>query len=70
MSERKISIIIEGMTCNKCSGRVKKALESTEGVRAADVNHNSGEAVIHFQEGKLTPEDLKKVISTAGYKPL
>lgn len=70
MSERKVSIKIEGMSCNKCSNRVKKALESTEGVRSAEVDLSSGQGTIYYQEEKLTPEDLKKVISSAGYKTI
>jgi len=70
MSEKKASIMIEGMSCNKCSNRVKRALESTEGVRSAEVDFSSGEALVYYQEEKLTSADLKKIILSAGYKTI
>lgn len=70
MSERESHITIEGMTCNKCSNRVKRALELIDGVRVAEVDFNSGVATVHYQEEKLTTQDLKKAISSAGYKAL
>ena len=49
MSES-ISIDIGGMTCDGCSGKVKKALESITGVISAEVSHESGVAVIEHKK--------------------
>lgn len=37
---------IEGMMCEHCEGRVKKALESVEGVKNATVSHKTGTATV------------------------
>ena len=49
-----ISIDIGGMTCDGCSGKVKKALESITGVISAEVSHESGVAVIAVSYTHLT----------------
>ena len=40
------TMTIEGMMCEHCEARVKKALEALDGVREADVSHTEGEAVV------------------------
>ena len=64
MSES-ISIDIGGMTCDGCSGKVKKALESITGVISAEVSHQSGVAVIEHK--KVSKEVLISSIKSTGY---
>jgi len=64
MSES-ISIDIGGMTCDGCSGKVKKALESITGVISAEVSHESGVAVIEHK--KVSKEVLISSIKSTGY---
>ena len=60
-----ISINIEGMTCDGCSGKVKKAVESIAGVISAEVSHQSGVAVIEHKN--VTKEVLVSSIKSTGY---
>ena len=60
-----ISINIEGMTCDGCSGKVKKAVESITGVISAEVSHQSGVAVIEHKN--VTKEVLVSSIKSTGY---
>lgn len=60
-----ISIDIGGMTCDGCSGKVKKALESTTGVISAEVSHESGVAIIEHK--KVSKEVLISSIKSTGY---
>ena len=64
MSES-LSIDIGGMTCDGCSGKVKKALESITGVISAEVSHESGIAVIEHK--KVSKEVLISSIKSTGY---
>ena len=41
-----ITLIIEGMMCEHCTARVKKALEAVDGVTDAKLSLNPGSAVI------------------------
>lgn len=63
-----VTIRVEGMKCGKCSGAVTKALKATEGVEDAQVNHEKGEAVIKYDDQKLTEAKLREVINGTGFK--
>jgi copper chaperone len=60
------TIAIEGMSCQHCVMRVKKALDGLPGVSKAEVA--IGSAVITFDESRLKREDVKAAIEKAGYK--
>ena len=52
---------IKGMMCPHCENTVKKALESIDGIKNADVSHEKGTAVV-----TLTKEISEDVIAKAG----
>ena len=53
------------MTCTGCSGRVRDALESLEGVLSAEVSHETGQAVVlHSETGR---DSMVAAITGAGY---
>lgn len=59
-------MIIEGMMCPHCEGRVKKCLEAIEGVKEAVVSHEKGEALIkHTVE--IPFETFKAAVEAQGY---
>ena len=63
----KKTLKIEGMMCGHCEMHVKKALESIDGVKNADVSHKSGTAVVTLE--KEVPNDvLKQTVSDQGYR--
>ncbi len=61
-----VNLTIEGMSCQHCVMRVKKALDQLTGVSAADVK--VGSAKITYDEARVKKEDLEKTVETAGYK--
>ena len=63
-----VTIKVDGMKCAKCSGAVTKALKATEGVEEAEVNHEKGEAVVKYDDQKLTETKLREVINSTGFK--
>ncbi len=65
-SSQKITIKIEGMMCEHCEGRVKKALEALEGVDSAEASHELHSAVVEVND-KFDPEEAEKAITEAGY---
>ena len=58
---------IEGMMCGHCEMHVKKALESIDGVKNADVSHKSGTAVVTL-EIEIPNDVLKQTVSDQGYR--
>jgi len=56
------------MHCGGCSGSVAKALKATEGVEDAQVSFEKGEAVVRYDDQKVTVAKLREVISRTGFK--
>lgn len=65
-----VTIRVEGMKCAKCSASVTKALKATEGVEEAQVSQEKGEAVIKYDDQKLSEAKLREVINSTGFKAL
>ena len=64
----KSTLKIQGMTCNHCVMRVAKALKAVPGVQDAQVDLQKGEAVVSYDETKVTMEQLSFAVVEAGYK--
>ena len=63
-----VTIKVDGMKCAKCSASVSKALKATDGVESAEVSSEKGEAVIKYDDQKLTETKLREVINSTGFK--
>lgn len=59
---------IQGMTCNHCVMRVAKALKGLPGVQDAKVDLQTGEAVVTFDDSKVSFEKMSFAVVEAGYK--
>ena len=61
------TLIVEGMMCMHCEGRVKSCLEGLEGVTEAIVSHEEGTAKVILSKD-IGYDVLKKTIEDQGYK--
>ncbi len=61
-----VTIKIEGMSCQHCVMRVKKAIEALAGISNLDVQ--IGTVKLKFDENKVKKEEIEKAITNAGYK--
>ncbi|RCW88111.1 heavy metal translocating P-type ATPase [Paracoccus lutimaris] len=59
-------LMVEGMTCASCVGRVEKALAALPGVTGAQVNLATGTAHIHHSAA-VTAEALAQTVTAKGY---
>jgi copper chaperone len=64
------TITVEGMSCEHCVMRVKRAVEAVEGVQKADVNLQNKQVSVKYKEGKENLEKVKAAIQEAGYEPV
>lgn len=60
------SIKIEGMSCQHCVMRVKKAIELLDGVKSAAVE--IGSAKVEFDESKTSRKEIEDAVTGAGYR--
>ncbi len=61
------TIIIEGMMCPHCSGRVKDALTALPAVESAEVSHQTKSAALKLSQS-ISDEQLKSTVEACGYK--
>jgi copper chaperone len=64
------TIKVEGMSCMHCQLRVKKAVEAVEGVQRVDVNLQTKQVTVDYEEGKVNLEKVKAAIRETGYEPV
>lgn len=67
MTETVRTMEIEGMMCPHCEARVKKALESLDGVKEAVVSHEKGNAVVTLGS-PVADSELTRAVTDAGYE--
>ena len=54
------------MHCNSCARIIEGELQGK--VKSVSVNHETGEAVIEFDEKKISLQQIKDIIKQSGYK--
>jgi len=65
----KKTLSVEGMMCQHCEGRVKKALEEIPGVLEVQVSHTLGTAEVEVTES-VSDSELQLAVETQGYSVL
>ena len=58
---------VTGMNCMACVGHAKQALEQVDGVDLADVDLDTGRAVVHFVGDPVNADVLVEAVKRAGY---
>lgn len=63
----KKTLVIEGMMCGHCTGRVQKALEAVEGVMEVRMSLEDKTAEVEAGDG-VTEQTLIGAVKEAGYE--
>jgi mercuric ion binding protein len=66
-AERTVTLDVPGMNCGMCPITVKKALKKVPGVKSATADLDSKQAVVTYDDAKVTPAQLVKATTDAGY---
>lgn len=64
----KATLAVDGMHCGDCSDRVVAALKKVDGVTAAAVDYQTGEALVAFDAAKTNLPVLLATIKDVGFK--
>jgi Cu+-exporting ATPase len=67
MTDARVQLSLEGMTCAGCAARIEKKLNTLEGVDAA-VNLATEEAAVRYDAGRVAIEDLVAAVESVGYR--
>ena len=65
---KELKFKIEGMHCSGCSTRLQKVLNNLEGVEEAEVSLEAKQAMIKYDEDKISIEEIREAIEDAGFK--
>ena len=60
-------IRIEGMHCHKCERSIQKTLSALTGVHEVEVDFNSRQASVLYDESMVTVNDLIHAVNAVGY---
>jgi copper chaperone len=58
---------VDGMKCGGCSGRLKKALEATEGIASTDIVLETKQVTVAFDAARIDTQAIKNVIEEVGF---
>ena len=53
--------------CEMCKSTIEKTLKYTKGVKSATLDLTTREVTVVYNSKKITPDQLRKIISDAGY---
>lgn len=67
-SLQKISVSIEGMTCDACQHHVNSAVNALPGIIAVNSSYEKGNAEVEFDNTQTTALEIEKAINSTGYK--
>mmetsp|Transcript_16407 Transcript_16407/g.33428 ORF Transcript_16407/g.33428 Transcript_16407/m.33428 type:complete len:341 (-) Transcript_16407:2358-3380(-) len=62
------TLLVGGMSCGSCVGKVEQMLMSVPGVYDARVSLMAGRAVVRYSDHQVDPKDLVKLLEQAGYQ--
>ncbi len=68
VAEATIDLPIAGMTCTNCAATIERSLKRMDGVLEANVNFASELAHVRYLPTAVSRGDMKRTISTIGYK--
>lgn len=63
----KLTIKIDGMSCMHCVASVTNALQDLDGVSLVDVSLEQKNAVVEFDDTKLSADDLINTVEDIGF---
>ena len=66
--ESKVTITVNGMTCDACAAIVDRALAKTPGVVAAQVSYQNGQANVVYDSETIDLDGIRGAIDGTGFK--
>ncbi|HYJ89058.1 MAG TPA: heavy metal-associated domain-containing protein [Pyrinomonadaceae bacterium] len=65
---RTTTIYVSGMTCGGCAISIEQVLKNTEGVEDVRVNFERGQAVVKYDDRKVTASKLRALVKNIGFR--
>ncbi|MBP6797850.1 MAG: heavy-metal-associated domain-containing protein [Luteimonas sp.] len=62
-----IELKVDGMKCGGCSGRLKRVLEATDGVKSTEIVLETKQVTVDYDDANIGVDAIKSVIEDAGF---
>lgn len=59
---------IQGMTCAGCEAHIEHEVNQLEGILEVDANYETSSALVKYDKGKVTPDEIATAIGKTGYQ--
>ncbi|HRY98492.1 MAG TPA: cation transporter [Bacteroidales bacterium] len=59
---------VQGMTCNGCENTVQESVSSLAGITEVKASHTDSVAIVSFDPGQTSVEDIQEAITKVGYE--
>ncbi|MBI3956901.1 MAG: copper-translocating P-type ATPase [Candidatus Kerfeldbacteria bacterium] len=66
-AEKRTSLLVNGMHCSSCAGLIERNLKKLDGVREARVNFAAEKALVVFDAGRITDQQIIDRVRKTGY---
>jgi copper chaperone len=64
----KMTLSVPGMSCGHCKQSVSDAISELGGVYGVDVDLQTKEVTVHYEEGQVDEAQLRRAIEDAGFE--
>jgi len=65
---KSVTFAVKGWTCGSCAASTRIALKKLEGIEDVKTDHEKMEAVVTYDDSKVTPDKMIQAIQKLGYK--
>lgn len=65
-----VQLTVDGMKCGGCSSRLKRVLEAADGVTSADIELETKQVAVDFDEAMTGRDAIETIITDAGFAVL
>jgi len=65
---KSVTFAVKGWTCGSCAASTRIALKKLDGIESVKTDHEKMEAVVTYDDSKVTPEQMIQAIAKLGYK--
>ncbi|WP_461215673.1 heavy-metal-associated domain-containing protein [Lacticaseibacillus sp. GG6-2] len=67
---KKITLQLDALTCPSCLTKIEGALKQQAGISNIKVLFNASKVKAEFDDGQITPDEIKAVVTKLGYEVL
>ena len=67
MTDKKVTLMIDGMHCGHCAAAITDSLKKVKGVKDAETVYTTGKSKVVIDPEAAKVDDLVKAVKDAGY---